>query len=153
MGAWDTGIFDNDTAADFSSDVEHCSDVQARHDLLMATMGAFLEHHVTQQDMLPGYEFESILETALAAAAYVADAKNGRHQFTDNAYAMGRHEDRELDDDTAWYHIDLGTPGPELVQRAVETTKKALDAMRRYQVEQEWIQPAEELMEALREKA
>lgn len=150
MGAWGTGIFDNDTAADFSADVEYCSDVQARHDLLMATMGAFLEHHITYQYMLPGYEFDSALETALAAAAYVADAKNGEHQFTDNAYAMGRHEDRAWDDDTAWYHIDLGTPGPELVQRAVEMAEKALRYMRMFSVDEDWVKPSQELLDALR---
>jgi hypothetical protein len=152
MGAWDTGIFDNDTAADFSSSVEHCSDVEARHDLLMATMGAFLDHRVTQQDMLPGYEFDSLLETALAAAAYVADAKNGRHQFTDNAFAMGHN--REVEDpakDEAWYHIDLGTPGPELVQRAVAVADKALRFMRKFNVDQDWIEPSQELLKALDE--
>lgn len=149
MGAWDTGIFDNDHAADFSSFVEHCSDVEARHDLLMATMGALLERRITEQDMLDGYEFDSDLEAALAAAAYVADAKNGRHQFTDNAYAMGRHEDRDYDDDSAWYHIDLGTPGPELISRAYKVAKKAVEAMRQFQVAEEWVQPSQELLKAL----
>jgi hypothetical protein len=153
MGAWDTGIFDNDTAADFSGSVEYCSDVQARHDLLMATMGALLEREIVEEDMLPGYEFDSDVERALASAAYVADAKNGRHQFTDNSYAMGRHKDRAWDDGTAWYYIDLGAPGQELVHRAVETVEKALRAMQRFQVEEEWQPPSRELLAALKERA
>lgn len=152
MGAWDTGIFDNDSAADFSGSVEHASDVQARHDLLMATMGAVLERDIRPDEVAPGYEYGYEVEFALAAAAYVADAKNGRHQFTDNSYAMGHN--REVEDpgsDDAWYYIDLGTPGPELVQRAVETVQKALEAMRKFHMETEWIAPSEELLKALQE--
>lgn len=153
MGAWDTGIFDNDNAADFAASVEYASDVQARHDLLKATMGAVLERDIRPDELTPDYEFGHEIEFALASAAYVADAKNGRHQFTDNAYAMGHVDDDSIDpqSDEAWYHIDLGTPSAELVKLAVETTSKILAAEKAAGVEQEWLEPSKALLKALQE--
>lgn len=151
MGAWDTGIFDNDHAADFSSFVEACSDIAARHDLLTATLGAFLEAEYEADALAGDYEFPSETEATLASAAYVADAKNGRHEFTDNAYAMGHDESKDLDDDDAWYHIDLGTPGPELVDQAVKVVEKVLAQMVKVQVEDEWQEPTRAVLAAFQE--
>jgi hypothetical protein len=150
MGTWDTGIFDNDSAADFSGSVEHASDVPARHDLLMATMGAVLEREIREDEVAKDYSMGYELSFALAAAAYVADAKNGVHQFTDNAYAMGHNQAVEdPDDDGHWYHIDLGTPGPELVQRGVLVVAKILARMVAVGLEDEWQEPVRELLVAL----
>lgn len=151
MGAWGYDIFDNDTAADFSSYVENCSDTEARQDLLMATMGAVLEASVEPEAMAEGYEFDYKVEQALAAAAYVADARNGRHDFTDTAYAMGLREDADFKDDDAWYHLDIGTPSQALVDRAVLTVEKIIEAMLRYSVAAEWREPSEKLYTALLE--
>lgn len=151
MGAWGTDIFDNDNAADFSGSVEGCSDVQARHDLLRATMGAVLERDIREDEMTPEYEFGYEVEYALASAAYVADAKNGRHDFTDCSYAMGLHRDMDFEDDAAWYHIDIGTPPAELVQMAVELVQKVLERMQAVHLDQEWVDPSERLLAALKE--
>lgn len=149
MGAWDTGIFDNDNAADFSSSVQDCSDVQARHDLLMATMGAVLERDIRDDEITQDFEMGHEVEHALASAAYVADAKNGRHQFTDNPYAMAMDREKDLEDDGAWLHIDLGTPPPALVERAVLLVEKVLLAMVTARLEKAWRAPSEELYQAL----
>lgn len=151
MGAWDTGVFDNDNAADFSGTLENCSDVQARQDILMATMGEVLEEPYEDDALAGDFEFPYETEHALASAAYVADAKNGRHQFTDNSYAMMLvDKDRYMDDD-AWEHIDIGTPTPELVQRAVVTVEKILGQMERVRVEEEWQTPSRDVLAALKE--
>lgn len=157
MGAWDTGIFDNDNAADFSGSMESCSDVEARHDLLMATMGAVLERHIRPDEMTPDYEFGHEVEHALASAAYVADAKNGRHDFTDTSYAMQLVPDENLaenfEDPDAWSHIDVGTPSSKLVERAVLLVEKVLITMVERGVDAEWREPSEKLLKALLEKA
>lgn len=151
MGAWDTDIFDNDNAADFSSHVDNCSDVQARQDLLKATMGAILERDIRPDEITPDYEFGYEVEFALAAAAYVADAKNGRHDFTDNSYAMGLHPDMDFQDDAAWYHIDVGTPPEELVSQAVKLVEKVLERMGEVHLEEAWVEPSQKLLAALKE--
>jgi hypothetical protein len=151
MGAWDTGIFDNDNAADFSGSVEYCSDVQARQDLLMATMGAILERDIRDDEITEDYEYGHEVEHALAGAAYVADAKNGRHQFTDNSYAMMLVDKDRFQEDDAWDHIDVGTPSPELVQTAVKVVDKILRQMVRVGVGADWQEPSVQLLAALRE--
>lgn len=149
MGAWDHGIFDNDSAADFSGALEDCSDVEARHDLLMATMGAILEREIRPDEMTPDYEFGYEVEHALASAAYIADAKNGVHQFTDNPFAMG-HDRTKADDDPAyWYHIDVGTPSPKMVERAVLVVEKILLDMVMREIDPDWREPSEKLYSAL----
>lgn len=151
MGAWDTGIFDNDNAADFASYVEHCSDVQARHDLFRATLGAELERNYTADECAGDFEFPYETEHALASAAYIADARNGRHQFTDNAYAMGMDHAKDADNENSWYHIELGEPPDELADLAVQVLKKILAQMVRVHVEAEWQEPTREVLEALTE--
>lgn len=153
MGAWDTGIFDNDNAADFSGSMEACTDVEARHDLLMATMGAILERAIEPDEMTPDYEFGYEVEHALASAAYVADAKNGRHDFTDTSYAKMLVREDDFEDDDAWDHIDVGTPSPKLVERAVLLVEKVLISMVERGVDAEWREPSEKLLKALLEKA
>ncbi len=151
MGAWDTGIFDNDNAADFASFVGACSDTEARQDLLMATMGALLEEHIGPDEMSLDYEFDHKVENALAAAAYVADAKNGCHDFTDNAYAKQLVDENRFQENDAWAFIDIGKPSPKLVERALLTVEKVLLAMREHQVDAEWFEPSEQLRKALLE--
>lgn len=153
MGAWAQGIFDNDHAADFAAGVEACSDVQARHDLLMATMGAVLDRDIRPDEVTTYYELGSDLEAALASAAYVADARNGLHEFTDNPYAMGADREKDPRDDGAWFHIELGTPPPALVERAVLTVEKILLAMVTAGIDKDWRDPSEKVYQALlREK-
>jgi hypothetical protein len=152
MGAWDTGIFDNDSAADFAADLETCTDVPARQDLLMATMGAVLERDIRPDEMTLDFEFGYEVEFALASAAYVADAKNGKHEFTDNAYAKMLVDPDNFQDDAAWDHIALGTPSAALVERAVLTMEKILLLMVERGVEAEWREPSEKVRQALLEK-
>lgn len=152
MGAWDHGIFDNDNAADFSSYVEDCSDVQARQDLLMATMGALVERDIRDDEMTPDYEFGYEVEFALASAAYVADARNGRHDFTDTSYAMHLVDKDRFQEDDAWDYIDVGTPTPELVEKAVQAVEKVLAKMVEARIEPDWQEPSRKLLEALKEK-
>lgn len=151
MGAWDIGIFDNDTAADFAGSLEDCSGIQARQDLLMATLGAVLERDIREDEMLEGYEMGYELEQALAAAAYVADAKNGRHDFTDCSYAMMLVDKDRFQEDDAWDYIYVGTPSPELVEKAVLASDKILRHMVWVGVRAEWQRPVEKLLKALKE--
>lgn len=147
MGCWGTGPFDSDTAADFASHVEHCSDKQARTDLLTATLGAYLELKLTDKDFDPTYEHPSAVEEAVAAAAFVADSHTLKQQFTNTPYAQGQMEVRG---ETVWYLIPLDDPKPELVALAKQAMERLLEQMRSALVGQEWRNPIVDLVEALK---
>lgn len=118
MGAWGNGAFDNDSAADFASHVEHCSDVQDRQDLLLVTLLSVKEMSPTRLDNVQEeYELPYEIEQAVAAAAFVADAADGEHTFTNTPYAQGQ---RRMPGSTTWYDIELGQPRSELMLAALE---------------------------------
>lgn len=121
MGAWGNGAFDNDSAADFASHVEHCSDVQARQDLLLATLRGVKEMSPTRLDNVQEeYELPYEIEQAVAAAAFVADAADGEHTFTNTPYAQGQRRDPDNRTQVYWYDIELGQPRSELMLAALE---------------------------------
>jgi hypothetical protein len=145
MGAWGTDPFDNDTAADFAADVREASDVQARQDLLLATMRAPAEK-ITTFTLTPGYEFGYELEMGIAAAAFVADAHTGTHEFTDNSYARGVADDEAL---SLLPYAELGQMTPDLLEAARGLCRAALGLMERDRVEEEWHVPVRTLLERL----
>lgn len=146
MGAWGTGAFDNDNAADFAGNVEDCSDDQARQDLLDATLGAVLDElGRLASEMNNEFEFPYEIEHAIAAAAFVADARNGRTDFTNTSYAQMH--DREKD---TWEQIPLGPPSEELVLRAIVTMSAVLAVMQDVAgVDEEWQQATKDILAAL----
>jgi hypothetical protein len=116
MGAWGCGAFDNDNAADFTVDLDLCPTLEARSDLLMATLRTVAEKEAGSFDLA---EFDHQIDHAIAAAAYVADAKSGQKRFTDTVYAQG------LNDETdEFYTILLETPSPELINMAKAALEK-----------------------------
>jgi hypothetical protein len=144
MGCWGTGPFDSDHAADFAGAVEHCTDTQARTDLLTATLGAYLELKFTATDFDARYEFPGEIEEAVASAAYVADRKTGKGQFTNNPYAQGHDEATDT-----WYTIELDEPTPKLVALAKRAMERLLRQMRSALVDPEWRNPIVDILEAL----
>lgn len=146
MGAWDTGAFDNDSAADFAGSLEDCSSDEARNDLLTATLGAMVEHDFTARPMDEGYEFPYEIEFAIAAAAYVADARNGRADFTDNAFA--RAYDRASDE---YVPLVFAPISDELLQRARTALEKLLERMEVAGIGEEWMEPSRVILAALNE--
>jgi hypothetical protein len=146
MGAWGTDPFDNDNAADFSGELEHCSDAGARNDLLLATLGAVLTDYKWLPGVMePGYELPHYAERAIASAAYVADTLRGDHHFGETAYAKGY--DRPTD---SYYHLDFPPVSPELRSRAVAALERVLEVMVRDGIEPEWQAATRELLEILR---
>jgi hypothetical protein len=122
MGCYGDGPFDSDTAADFAAALHDCSDTDARHDLLLATMNAFGE---LWGIALPEYELDSILEEAVAAAAFVADSYTGRHDFTDNAEARGTPE-MIAGEYVPGPFLELDQPDQALLSSAVATLSMGL---------------------------
>lgn len=146
MGCWGTGPFDSDHAADFAGSVEHCSDKQARADLLTATLGAYMEKKFTDKDFDAAYEFPGEIELAIASAAFVADSFTLRQEFTNTPYAQGQMEVRG---ETVWYLIPLDTPSPELLDLAKRAMERVLEQMRSAMVEPEWRDPITDILKAL----
>jgi hypothetical protein len=145
MGAWGTAVFDNDNAADFAGSLEYCSTTEARTDLLTATLRALIELEDTERWLMAGdFEFPYEIEHALAAAAFVADRKNGREEFINVSYAQGH--DRETD---TWYTIPLDEPTPTLINDALTAVEKILRQMEADKVEDEWQASARKIFAAL----
>jgi hypothetical protein len=144
MGCWGTGPFDSDHAADFAGAVEYCTDTQARTDLLAATLGAYLEKKFTDKDFDARYEFPGEIEEAVASAAYVADRKTGKGQFTNISYAQGH--DRATD---TWYTIELDEPTPELVALATRAMERLLGQMHAALVDANWRNTIVDILGAL----
>lgn len=145
MGCWGTGPFDSDNAADFAGAVEDCSDKQARADLLLATLGAYMEKEFTDKDFDAAYEFPSAIEEAVASAAFVADSLTLRQEFTNTPYAQGQMEVRG---ETVWYIIPLDTPSPELLDLAKRAMERVLEQMHSALVEPEWSDSIVKVLEA-----
>lgn len=148
MGAWGTSVFDNDTAADFAGNLESCSDTEARTDLLTATLRALVEQDFNDPErpvsLVGDYEFPWEIEFALAAAAFVADRKNGREEFVNTPYAQGHNEDTDT-----WYTVPLDEPTPTLVNDALTAVEKILRQMETDRVEDEWQVDARKIRQAL----
>lgn len=94
MGAWGSGPFDNDTAADFAHDLRACATLPhplpARTALLLDTMRQVINGDVTVRPDQPTYfELDYRVERAVAAVAFTADAVTGICCHTDNAFARG----------------------------------------------------------------
>lgn len=145
MGTWAAGPFDNDSAADFASDVNGCTDADARHDLLMATLRAGSQLLGTpgvelSNEFSWGYE----LEMAIAAAAFVADAHTGTKQFTDTSYARGVGDDMEL-----LPYAEIHQPTSELLGDARVFVQLMLRRMEYDRIDKEWTAPLREVLDAL----
>lgn len=101
MGAWGTGPFDNDTAADFAHDLRTCDELpyppRARTAVLLDTMRKALtgttELHPDEQSAC---ELDYRVERAVAAVAYIADNVQGRCHHTNNPFARGVGDDGNL---------------------------------------------------------
>lgn len=142
MGTWDTGPFDNDSAADFASDIRTCTDAQARHDLLLATLGAGTEKAATA-DLTDEYSWGYELEHAVAAAAFTADEYTGTKQFTDTSYARGVSDSMELE---PYVEIRMSD---DLVAAARSFTARMLSRMRGCRIDREWVKPVVDIGFAL----
>lgn len=149
MGAWDTGPFDNDHAADFEGTVENCSGPGAVHDLFAMTFGAFMDtpDGAFAGSLEEGYELPSIMEEVIASAAYVADAVTGRRDYTDTVYAKRRVADTGEDSDCEF--IDVGTPPGNLVDSAVMALTRSLRLMNRAAIGRAWTDYPERILTTL----
>lgn len=146
MGAWGTGAFDNDNAANFAGDLESRSDNEARNDLLLATLGEMADHDFEARPIETGYEFPYEVEYAIAAAAFVADARNGRYDFTDTAFA------RVYDQGSGeYYPISFAPVWDELVQKAKEALQRVLQGLEGAGVDAEWYEASRDILAALNE--
>lgn len=130
MGAWDTGPFDNDHAADFASTVIDMSGAEARSDLFMIT---FLAVADTPEDHFysrctPGYELPYEFESVIASAAYLADRLTGKRRWTDTPYAT--------DAQNRPPEIDQATPA--MIGTAVNALTKVLLISEKQGIEPQW---------------
>lgn len=149
MGTWDTGLFDNDSAADFASEVEHSPDTAARQELLRTAMEEFIGMKGPVLD--PEYSYGYQTEQAFAAVGFVADAKTGRRDFTETSYAMTLVDQDNFQEREAWDYIEIGTPSPVLVETAVKAASKGLRLMKKYEIDEEWREPLGKALSALQE--
>lgn len=146
MGAWDTGPFDSDHAADFASSVIQASSPEARHDLFSITFGAFMDmpdDHPDLFGMEDGYELPSIIEEVIASAAYVSDGAAGDTRWISSVYARGS----ELWD--AEQFVELGDVPINLVADAHSAVSKAHRLMRRAGIGSAWTATPEQLLTEL----
>lgn len=143
MGTWDTGPFDNDSAADFAGDIRGCSGPEARHDLLLATLRAGTEVlSRTQLKSEESYGYE--LEHAVAAAAFVADEHTHRKDFTNTSFARGVGDDMELKP-----YVDFLPPSQDLLLAARKFTNRLVNRMSGSWIGAEWITPIKDIESAL----
>lgn len=147
MGAWGTDPFDNDHAADFAGDLG-ATPKEERQKFLHKALQAVEEDG--GRDFEPEYEFPSEHESAIAACAFLADARKGEHVFTDTVYAMVLDDSKDFKDDDAWSHIELDAPEEWLVAMAVRVMDNLVKRMKRADIETEWIDPSERILESLR---
>jgi hypothetical protein len=122
MGCWGPGPFDNDTAADWAYSLTDMSCTEARADLLTITLRAFIETEVELAGTFDLIEFDSLLEQAVAAAAFVADAHTGQRRFTDNAFAQSLAEDN-----TTIVYTEVAPPSDYLRALAFKALGKAME--------------------------
>lgn len=144
MGAWGTGAFDNDNAADFADGLEFCTTLEARSDLLLATL-----LDMAAQEVKPGllderYEFSGEVESAIAAAAFVADTLNGRQDFTSNPFAMAWDEDGEDQHPIPFAPVSL-----RLLGAARDALEVVLRQMVADGISEEWQAPSKAILAAL----
>lgn len=142
MGTWDAGPFDNDSAADFVGAIQDCTGAEARHDLLLATLGAGTEA-LPRVELSNEYSWGYELEQAFAAAAFVADEYTGRKQFTDTSYARGVGDDMEL---KPFVQIQMSE---ELLAAARLFTGRMINKMGECGIDREWAEPVIEVGFAL----
>jgi hypothetical protein len=142
MGTWDTGPFDNDSAADFAGAIQDCTGPEARHDLLLATLGAGTEA-LPRAELTNEYSWGYELEQAFAAAAFVADEYTGRKQFTDTSYARGVDDDMELN---PFAEIRMSE---ELLKAARLFTGRMISKMGECGIDRELVEPVVEVGFAL----
>lgn len=143
MGTWATGPFDNDSAADFADDIRGCTDLDERHDLLLATLrdGSLTVPHA---DLSPEYSYGYKLEFAIAAAAFVADEHTGVKKFTDNSYARGVGEDMQL-----MPFVEFHQPSADLLEASRKFIGAMVQRMRHLGIHEEWTQPVDDIRRAL----
>lgn len=146
MGTWAYGPFDNDTAADYAGELDDLATPAERAALLTQTLEEALRLQHEPSD-LRVYALGWRLETAVAAAAFVADAHRDVVRFTDSVYARHMDDDDELGDPP-----DVGTPSPELVALAVRAMDGVLDYMEANGAEALWLDEATAVRDALREE-
>lgn len=145
MGTWDTGPFDNDSAADFAADIQACSGPDARHDLLLATLRAGTSH-LSSVRLTDGYAWGYEVEHAVAAAAFVVDEYTGMKQFTNCSYARGVDDNMELNPYVE-FHLT-----PELLDAARKFTDATLTRMRCDCIDEEWAAPVRDIRTAFDSK-
>lgn len=142
MGTWDTGPFDNDSAADFAYDIQESSTPQERHDVLLMTMRRGTEY-VAGHRLDNMYSWGDEVEHAIAAAAFTADEHTGIKQFTNCSYARGVDDDMEL---KPFAEIQMSG---ELLGAARLFTAAMLRRMKRDDIDDEWVEPVRQIREAL----
>lgn len=143
MGTWDTGPFDNDSAADFAGAVQDCSGPEARNDLLLITIRAGIERLKTVRlDNVYSWGYE--LEQAIAATAFVADEYTGKKRFTDCSYARGVDDDIELKP-----YVEFLSVRGELVAASRHFLGQLLVCMKRDDIDREWVDPIRTLFAAV----
>jgi len=104
MGAWGTGVFDNDGAGDLMAELDH-TEAPVREDLLRATLQAATDC----EDYLEVQEGQA----AIAVAAVIAAARAGR-PAADSVRTIAA--------------ADLPVPGPDLVELAVQALDRVIGA-------------------------
>lgn len=152
MGTWATRPFDNDNAADFADAVAGCTDTEARTDLLLATLLTVSKGQYDPSLILEGYSYPHEVDNAIAAAAFVADIRNDRHQFTDCSYAMKLDNPDDFMNPQAWSHIQFDfPPRPDLVEAAGQAMERVLRDLVHVGITDEWQEPIREILAALKE--
>jgi hypothetical protein len=149
MGAWDTGPFDNDHAADFATGVQGASGPGARQDMFAITFGAFTDmpEEIVTDTLEAGSELPAIFEEVIASAAYVVDAITMRNEFTDSVYARGLD-----DDDEVAPHVNVGSPSPQLVSAAHVAMIRVVRLMNRAGIDLAWTDYPERITRALEDR-
>jgi hypothetical protein len=144
MGMWGCGPFDNDTAADFAASLSEEASVINRAWLIIEALADALDAELKPVD-LRVYALGGLLERAVAAAAFVADAHQGVVNFTDSAYARAFGDDDEPLDPP-----DIGMPDSDLVGLASRAIHKTMAYMEKNGADSYWRDEVAAIDEVLR---
>jgi hypothetical protein len=135
MGAWDTGPFDNDHAADFTDDVINSAGPEARDELFMTAFRAVTDVPDGWFDSrcVPSFELPHEFEEVIASAAYLADEVIGTWKWSGNAYAR-----RVVPHGSAQKTIEFLPLTPEILEAAHAALTRVLRIMELRGIEPQW---------------
>lgn len=139
MGTWDTGPFDNDTAADFAADLRSLPTTEARDDYLKTTLFHFIDEPYPPAEIVGVVGFHHSFAEAVAASAFVTDKITGFEEFTDTPFARGVTDDGEPE---LLPYPELDPPDQILIAMTAQALDKAIALMARDGVDDEWQEPA-----------